>query len=110
MPPIYFTNIFGGSRAGASPWLFVNRYGGRLSTKGGGEALAKIADYANATLAEADRVKVTPHRLRHRHGYQCRQLKDAVFAAKRLGHSSLKFVERYATTDDAEEESIVEKL
>jgi site-specific recombinase XerD len=97
-------------RTSEEPWVFVNRYGGRLSAKGAGEGLAKIAAYANATLPEVEKVHLYAHRLRHRHGYKCREAKDPVFAAKRLGHGSLKYIERYATTSERDEEAIVESL
>ena len=97
-------------RISTEPWLFVNRYGGCLSSKGAGDGLAKIAAYANATLPESEKIHLHAHRLRHRHGYQARKLKDPVFAAKRLGHASLKYVERYAGLDEAEEEALIEQF
>ena len=95
-------------RTGGSDFLFSNRYGHRLSRNGVAKALDKIAGYASATLSEP--LNVTPHRFRHRHAFKCREAKDPVFAARRLGHSSLKYIERYATLSQENEERLIEEI
>jgi len=95
-------------RISQTDFLFVNRYGQNLSRNGIAKALNKIASVASVSLPE--KIKVTPHRFRHRHGYNARKLKGDVFAASRLGHSTLNYVGRYATLSSEEETDLVEKL
>lgn len=95
-------------RISQTDFLFVNRYGQKLSRNGIAKALNKIASIASASLPE--KIKVTPHRFRHRHGYNARKLKGDVFAASRLGHSTLNYIGRYATLSTEEESDLVEKL
>lgn len=94
--------------AGVDDLIFTNRYGERLSRTGVAKALNKIAGVASASLPLP--IKVSPHRFRHRHAYACRQKKDLLFAAKRLGHSNLKYLERYTTLGEKEEAAILDDL
>ena len=97
-------------RTSGSNFLFTNRYGSRLSRNGIAKALDKVAGIASVSLADDEKIKITPHKFRHSVGYRARQLKGDVWAAKRLGHSSLNYIGRYATLDDGEEEELIEKL
>lgn len=94
-------------RKSTSPYLFVNRWGEPLTRNGLGKVLRGIANLASS---ENHPVKLTPHMLRHSHGYAAREAKDAVFAQRRLGHSSLRYIERYCTTPDDVEEKLVEEI
>ncbi len=97
-------------RVAGSSFLFTNRYGGQISRNGVANAFDKIAGYANASLPIDQHINLTPHLLRHRHGFKCREAKDPVFAAKRLGHRSLTYVERYSKMNDGEESVVLEKV
>jgi site-specific recombinase XerD len=97
-------------RTGSSDLIFLNRYGGPLSRNSVARAFNKIAAVAGATLADGEKPRLRPHLLRHLHAYKAREAKDAVFAAKRLGHSSLAYIERYAGLDDIQEEKILEDM
>ena len=96
-------------RVAGSTFLFSNRYGGSLSRNGVANAFNKIAA-CNANLFGDEKIELRPHLLRHRHCYQARAKGGDVFAAKRLGHSSLKHLERYSMLTDAEETAILEQM
>ncbi len=97
-------------RVPGSSFLFTNRYGESISRNGIAKAFDKIASYANASLADDQRINLTPHLLRHRHAFKCREAKDPVFAAKRLGHRSLTYIERYSKLNDIEEGDVIERI
>jgi len=97
-------------RTDLSDYLFTNRYGKQLSRNGIGKALHRISGITNVRLGSQEKIQVTPHKFRHRHAYNVRQLKGDSFAAQRLGHSSLAYIGRYATPDSREEEDLVEKV
>jgi len=97
-------------RTDGSDYLFTNRYGDNLSRNGIAKAIHRVAGVANVRLRLQEKIHVTPHKFRHRHAYNVRQLKGDSFAAQRLGHSSLAYIGRYATSDSKEEEDLVEKV
>ena len=98
-------------RIGSGDLIFLNRYGeGPLSRNSVARAFNKIAALAGATLRDSEKPRLRPHLLRHKHCYDAREAKDAVFAAKRLGHSSLAYIERYSGLDDFQEEKILEEM
>jgi site-specific recombinase XerD len=97
-------------RTSASDYLFTNRYGDKLSRNGIAGALQRIASHANVNLSADDQIELRPHLLRHRHAYKARSAHGDVFAAKRLGHSSLKHLERYAGLSEDEEQAIIENM
>lgn len=78
----------------ATPALFVNRLGGRLSTQGVANAVSKLGKTASL------RRRVTPHMLRHtvatlllKNGVDLRIVQEF------LGHSSITTTERYTYVD-----------
>jgi site-specific recombinase XerD len=98
-------------RLGGSEFLFTNRYGGALSRNGICKAFDKIVGVMNAFVPASESIdKLNPHRLRHRAGYKARAIKDVVWAQKKLGHSSLRYVEKYATLSEEEEAALTEQM
>lgn len=97
-------------RTPGSDYLFTNRYGSSLSRNGVARAFTNIANIAGANQSTEERPPLRPHLLRHRHAFKAREAKDPVFAAKRLGHSSLQYIERYSALDEDQEEKILEEM
>lgn len=90
--------------------LFTSKNGQQLDRITVWKAFKKIADFASIGLPPEEKINLHPHRLRHRHGYQSRKAKDAVFTAARLGHSSLNFVQRYSQETAEEERDLIEQI
>jgi integrase/recombinase XerC len=98
-------------RVNSSHFIFTNRYGERLSRNGLAKSFKRILGVANSSLSEPAKIdNLRPHSLRHRAGHRARQLKDISWAAKKLGHASLRHVERYTTLDPAEEQRLTEEV
>lgn len=97
-------------RKAGSNYVFTNRYGKRLSRNGIAKAFHKVESITNVTLKDDDQIHVTPHKFRHSVGFRARELKGDVWAASRLGHSTLNYIGRYATFDEKQESDLVEKL
>lgn len=91
--------------AGASPALFLNRAGSRLSLSAADEIIGGIA--AAAGLAE----RVTQHVLRHSFGTDlARSGVDVVTVAELLGHASLDFTRIYALPTDGNLGAAIDRL
>lgn len=97
-------------RIGGSNYLFTSKNGQHLDRITVWKALKKISQMASATLPAEEKMTLHPHMLRHRHGFKARETKDAVFAATRLGHSSLNFVQRYSQETPEEERELIEQM
>lgn len=97
-------------RIDGSSYLFTSKTGQHLDRVTVWKALKKIAQVASAPLPTEEKMILHPHMLRHRHGFKAREAKDAVFAATRLGHSSLNFVQRYTQESVEEERDLVESM
>lgn len=97
-------------RVNGSKYLFTSKNGQHLDRVTVWKALRKIAQVASATLPPDEKMTLHPHMLRHRHGFKAREAKDAVFAATRLGHSSLNFVQRYSQETPEEERELIEQM
>lgn len=99
-------------RTDRSEYLFTNRYGNKLSRNGLGKALNKVCSLASATFCEPDeKIKIHPHLFRHTHAKKFyEKTKDPVLTAKRLGHSSLQYVSRYATPSNEAIDKIIDEL
>jgi integrase/recombinase XerC len=94
--------------AGRSPAVFLNRRGGRLSTRGAYAALAAIAEAAGIDVGrEAD---FTPHVLRHAAGTTLtRAGTDIILVAEILGHS-VETAHRYALPTHHDRQAAIERL
>lgn len=97
-------------RTKGSNFVFTSKTGKPLDRVSAWKALGKIARVASANLTPEDTINLHPHMLRHRHGFKCREAKDPVFAATRLGHASLNFVQRYSQETLEEERALLEGL
>jgi integrase/recombinase XerC len=98
-----------------APWpgsatqaLFLNRRGGRLSTRGAYDALTGIADDAGIVVGR-DAI-FTPHVLRHTAGtILTREGTDIVLVAEILGHS-VETARRYALPTEQDRQAAIERL
>lgn len=97
-------------RVKGSNFLFTSKNGQQLDRISAWKALKKVARFASINLPETEKIELHPHMLRHRHGFKCREAKDPVFAATRLGHSSLDFVQRYSQETQEEERELIERM
>lgn len=95
-------------RIGHGECLFTSHDGHRLSRRSVYNVIQKIADQANAGIK--DKIKVWAHLLRHVHAKRCRDKHGDCFTAKRLGHSSTRYIERYAGYTEQEEAAMVEDI
>lgn len=96
-------------RTHGSDYIFTSKSGCGLDRVSAWKALKKIARMTSASFGN-EPVELSPHRLRHRHAYQCRLAKDPVFAASRLGHSSLAYIQRYSQETAEEQQDLIEKI
>ena len=94
--------------AAENPVLFLNRRGGRLSTRGAYEVLKAIAEDANLTVSrDAD---FTPHVLRHTAATtMIRDDEDIVVVAEILGHS-VETARRYSLPTEQDKQRAIEHL
>jgi len=97
-------------RTPGSNFLFTSKSGGYFDRVSAWKTLKRIARFASANLPPEEKLDLTCHALRHRHGFKCREAKDPVFAAARLGHSSLSFVHRYSQETPEEERDLLETI
>jgi site-specific recombinase XerD len=97
-------------RVSGSNYLFTSKEGLHLDRVSAWRALKKIARHASASLPPEEKLELHPHMLRHRHGFKCREAKDPVFAAARLGHSSLNYIHRYSQETQEEEINLLEAM
>ena len=97
-------------RSDGEDFVFLNRDGRQLSRNGAADAFNKIAALANISLTDTEKIKLHPHRLRHRHAKKARDRMGDIFAQKRLGHSSGRYIERYTRLSESEEEDIVDSI
>jgi integrase len=94
--------------AAENPALFLNRRGGRLTTRGAYNALAAIAGDANLEFGRDG--DLTPHSLRHTTGTNLvRAGEDVVTVAELLGHS-LETARRYSLPTEADKQAAIERL
>jgi integrase len=94
--------------AEASPALFLNRRGGRLSARSAYTALRTIAEAANLALGR-DGI-FTPHVLRHTAGAtMTRSGTDIVTVAELLGHS-VETARRYSQPSHQDRRKAIERL
>ena len=87
-------------------WLFLNRYGSRISRQHVHTLLRKVAEHAR--IHYGVEINLYPHRLRHAFALeQLRKMGDPVLVARLLGHRSLQYMVRYSR---ARETEIVKKM
>ena len=89
--------------------LFLNRRGGRLSTRGAYDALVALADSAGINVGR-EAGEFTPHVLRHTAGTTLtRSGTDIVIVAEILGHS-VETARRYALPSEQDRQAAIERL
>lgn len=94
--------------AGTSMALFLNRRGGRLSTRGAYGVLTALADSAGIAVGRGG--EFTPHVLRHTAGTTLtRAGTDIVLVAEILGHS-VETARRYALPTEQDRQAAIERL
>lgn len=91
-----------------SPAVFLNRRGGRLSSRGAYAALAAIAEAAGIDVGR--NADFTPHVLRHTAGTTLtRKGTDIILVAELLGHS-VETARRYALPTQHDRQAAIERL
>ena len=94
--------------AKSTPAVFLNRRGGRLSTRGAYAALAAIAEAAGIDIGRT--ADFTPHVLRHTAGTtMTRNGTDIILVAELLGHS-VETARRYALPTQHDRQAAIERL
>lgn len=89
--------------------LFLNRRGGRLSTRGAYDALVAVADQAGIAVGR-ESGEFTPHVLRHTAGTTLTRAGiDIVIVAEILGHS-VETARRYALPSEGDRQAAIERL
>ncbi len=89
--------------------LFLNRRGGRLTTRGAYDALVALADSAGISVGR-EAGEFTPHVLRHTAGTTLtRTGTDIVIVAEILGHS-VDTARRYALPTEQDRQAAIERL
>jgi integrase/recombinase XerD len=96
---------------GANPGpLFATRTGARVTRHQVYEILKRMEAQANAHLAEAEQLSVTPHVLRHTRLRRAAEEKGIQFARKLSGHKSDKYIWRYIQPAEGDFEEAMDKL
>lgn len=97
-------------RGSAPGPLFQSRTGKALAPQNLAEALARIADQANARLPEGEQIHLHPHILRHTALRRMAERKGIRFAQQMAGHASTKYIWRYVRPSEDEMEQALEDL
>ena len=101
-------NYIAKNRVEGCDHLFTSHKGDPISRRTVYDILQKIA--AQAKDATNHPIHIYPHLLRHVHAKRCRDKHGDYFTAKRLGHASTRYIERYAGHTEAEESKMIEEL
>lgn len=91
-----------GPRVSGSKFIFSSCSGQQLTRRVVHRVIQNIGKMAE--------VKSWPHLMRHLHAKRCRDKYGDCFTAKRLGHASTRYIERYAGHTESEECEMVEEL
>lgn len=97
-------------RVGGTSNLFTSYDGHALSRRSIYNTIHKICAHTNVGLPKEELIDIWPHKLRHVHAKRCRDKYGDSYTAKRLGHSSTRYIERYAGHSEQEESSMVENI
>ena len=73
------------------------------------QALRRIADQANQGVAEGERIRVSPHVLRHTVAQELCDHHGESFAIEKMGHSSGRYIRRYLRRSPEVEEKMLEE-
>jgi integrase/recombinase XerD len=95
--------------AGDGP-LFVSRTGRRLERQHVDRLLKQLAAQANTRVPSDERMRLSPHVLRHTFLRKVTQKHGVEFAMEAAGHASSKYIWRYVKPSDDEKERALEDL
>ena len=87
-------------------WSFSRR---RMDRSDVAKTLRKIADQANLGVPETQRIRVSPHMLRHTVAQELCDRHGEQFAIEKLGHTSNRYIRRYLKKSTAVEEQMLEE-
>lgn len=90
----------------ASGYLFLNRYGERISTRGISQQLKNYADKYGL-----DRKVVYPHSFRHRYAKNfLEKYNDIALLADLMGHESIETTRIYLRRTSSEQQALIDKI
>ena len=90
--------------------IFQSKRGKRLAPQNVADALNKIVAQANARLPQKERIRVTPHVIRHTALRKMAEKKGIHYAQQMAGHASSKYIWRYVQPSRDEMEDAVDDL
>ena len=90
--------------------LLTNQYGTRLNVRDIARICERIAKQANAHLTEEQKIKLTPHMLRHTFLKKIADKHGLHVAQNLSGNVSIKEIFRYTKPNDAQKQDILEQL
>jgi len=94
---------------GAGP-LFQSKTGKSLAQQDVDYLLTAIAKQANARLSDEQQISLSPHVLRHTALRKWTEKKGVQYAMKIAGHASERYIWRYITPSDTEQQEAVDEL
>ena len=80
--------------------IFCTRTGKRLGRKQLHESLQRIVNQANSNVPENEKIKMSPHTLRHTFLRKLADEKGLHYAMKASGHKSGRYIWRYVTPNE----------
>lgn len=90
--------------------LFVTQYGNRLNVRDIGRICERIAKQANAHLSEEQKIKLTPHMLRHTFLKKVADKHGLHVAQNLSGNVSIREIFRYTKPNDQQKHEILEEM
>jgi integrase/recombinase XerD len=90
--------------------LLTNQYGTRLNVRDVARICERIAKQANAHLTEEQKIKLTPHMLRHTFLKKIADKHGLHVAQNLSGNVSIREIFRYTKPNDAQKQDILEQL
>jgi integrase/recombinase XerD len=90
--------------------LFQTRSGEPLAPQHVDRLVAQIAAQANSTLPRSEQIHLTPHVLRHTALRAAAEKKGIPYAMRLAGHTSSRYIWRYAQPSDDELDEAVEEM
>jgi hypothetical protein len=95
-----------GPEPGPLFWSYSRR---RMDRSDVAKTLRKIADQANLGVPENERIRISPHMLRHTVAQELCDRHGERFATEKLGHTSSRYIRRYLKRSSAVEEQMLEE-
>jgi site-specific recombinase XerC len=95
-----------GDTPGPLFWSYTQR---RMDRSDVAQALRRIADQANLGREEAEKIRISPHILRHTVAQELCDQHGERFAVEKMGHSSARYIRRYVRRSAETEERMLEE-